>query len=73
MQSGTVLLDGVDLRHIQHDWLHSQVAIVSQEPVLFADSLFANISYGLPKGAAEASQSQACDCLWTDMLSCLLQ
>ena len=58
MQSGSVLLDGVPLPQIQHPWLHSQVAIVAQEPVLFADTLFANIAFGLPKGAAEASQSQ---------------
>ena len=31
---------------------------MAQEPVLFADTLFANIAYGLPKGAADATQSQ---------------
>lgn len=45
---GRVLLDGVDLR----DWtlrsLRSQIAIVSQDVVLFNDTVRNNIAYGLP-------------------------
>ena len=52
-------LDGVPLPAIQHAWLHSQVSIVAQEPVLFADTLFNNIAYGTAQGAAAASHSQA--------------
>ena len=51
-------LDGVPLPAIQHEWLHSQVSIVAQEPVLFADTLFNNIAYGLPRGGVEATQGQ---------------
>ena len=32
-QSGTVLLDGVDVRTLQLKWLRSHIGVVSQEPV----------------------------------------
>ncbi|KAL2644761.1 hypothetical protein R1flu_012348 [Riccia fluitans] len=45
-QNGQVLLDGVDIRKLQLKWLRSQIALVSQEPVLFATSIRENIRYG---------------------------
>ncbi|KAL3697978.1 hypothetical protein R1sor_012054 [Riccia sorocarpa] len=45
-QNGQVLLDGVDIRELQLKWLRSQIALVSQEPVLFATSIGENIRYG---------------------------
>ena len=63
MQEGTVKLDGVPLPAIQHAWLHSQVSIVAQEPVLFADTLYNNIAYGTAGGLTAASQSQVNDSL----------
>ncbi|XP_035291591.1 ATP-binding cassette sub-family B member 9 [Anguilla anguilla] len=44
---GQVLLDGRPVHTYQHSYLHSQVALVGQEPVLFARSILKNISYGL--------------------------
>ena len=44
MQSGTVLLDGVPLPQIEHAWLHSQTALVAQDPVLSAGHLSASAS-----------------------------
>ena len=38
--------------------LHQQIGIVSQEPVLFADSIFYNIAFGLPRGEIDASLAQ---------------
>ncbi|KAI5988986.1 ABC transporter transmembrane region-domain-containing protein [Pisolithus albus] len=45
--SGTVRLDGIDLRDLNIKWLRSQIGLVSQEPVLFATTIKANIAYGL--------------------------
>ncbi|KAI5993497.1 P-loop containing nucleoside triphosphate hydrolase protein [Pisolithus albus] len=45
--SGTVKLDGVDLRDLNIKWLRSQIGLVSQEPVLFATTIRANIAHGL--------------------------
>ncbi|UDY22451.1 ABC transporter ATP-binding protein [Nocardioides sp. Kera G14] len=44
--SGTVLLDGVDLREIRAESLRSSVVLVPQEGFLFDDTLAANVRYG---------------------------
>ncbi|XP_017565206.1 ATP-binding cassette sub-family B member 9 [Pygocentrus nattereri] len=46
-QCGQVLLDGRPVQIYQHGYLHSKVAMVGQEPALFARSVLNNISYGL--------------------------
>ncbi|XP_036625034.1 antigen peptide transporter 2-like [Trichosurus vulpecula] len=44
---GRLLLDGEPLTQYQHQYLHSQVSVVGQEPVLFSGSVRDNIAYGL--------------------------
>lgn len=44
--TGRVLLDGVSIDSINLSFLRSQIALVSQEPVLFRGTIFDNISYG---------------------------
>ncbi|KAM6151996.1 ATP-binding cassette sub-family B member 5 [Erethizon dorsatum] len=43
---GQVLFDGIDAKELNVQWLRSQIAIVSQEPVLFNRSIAENIAYG---------------------------
>ncbi|NWI18116.1 TAP2 protein, partial [Crypturellus soui] len=57
-QAGAVLLDGVPLRDYEHQYLHRQVALVAQEPVLFSGSIRDNIAYGL-EGCSEAQVEAA--------------
>jgi ATP-binding cassette subfamily B (MDR/TAP) protein 1 len=45
--SGTVTLDGHDLQTLNLRWLRQQMALVSQEPVLFGTSVYMNIKHGL--------------------------
>ncbi|KAF1571556.1 UNVERIFIED_CONTAM: Antigen peptide transporter 2, partial [Eudyptes pachyrhynchus] len=45
--AGKVLLDGVPLRDYEHRYLHRQVALVGQEPVLFSGTIRDNIIFGL--------------------------
>ncbi|GAA6109889.1 ATP-binding cassette sub-family B member 9 isoform X1 [Tachysurus ichikawai] len=52
-QNGQVLLDGLPIETYQHSYLHSKVALVGQEPVLFARSVEKNIAYGLPSAPEE--------------------
>lgn len=46
IDSGEILLDGVDIRDIPKDTLRDNIAIVLQDTVLFSDSIESNIRYG---------------------------
>lgn len=46
VSSGSVTLDGCDIRSLNVRWLRSQIGVVSQEPVLFASTIAENIRYG---------------------------
>ncbi len=50
--SGSITIDGVDLRNIARDSLNDQIAVVTQEPFLFGGSILENIRYGRP-GASD--------------------
>ncbi|PPD83946.1 hypothetical protein GOBAR_DD19120 [Gossypium barbadense] len=52
--SGRISLDGVDIQKLQLKWLRQQMGLVSQEPVLFNDTIRANIAYGKGGNATEA-------------------
>uniref|UniRef100_H2XQ32 ABC transmembrane type-1 domain-containing protein n=1 Tax=Ciona intestinalis TaxID=7719 RepID=H2XQ32_CIOIN len=45
--SGSVLLDGMSVSSFKHQFLHEQISLVGQEPVLYARSIKENIIYGL--------------------------
>jgi subfamily B ATP-binding cassette protein MsbA len=46
IQQGTILLDGIDTRTLKLKNLRQQFALVSQEVILFNDTVFNNIAYG---------------------------
>ncbi|HEX7332096.1 MAG TPA: ABC transporter ATP-binding protein [Pyrinomonadaceae bacterium] len=49
--SGAVLWDGVDLRDVTIESLRKQIALVTQETVLFNDTVRHNIAYGKPEAS----------------------
>jgi ATP-binding cassette subfamily B protein/subfamily B ATP-binding cassette protein MsbA len=51
--SGCVKLDGVDLRHIRLSDLRGQIGIVTQETLLFDDTVLNNIRYGSPNASRD--------------------
>jgi subfamily B ATP-binding cassette protein MsbA len=51
--SGRILLDGHDLQSLTLESLRANIALVSQEIVLFNDTIYANIAYGRMAGAPE--------------------
>ena len=51
--AGRITLDGHDLQSLTLESLRGNIALVSQEVILFNDSVYANIAYGRMGGAAE--------------------
>ena len=58
VNSGSILIDGVDIKKIQLHSLRQQIGIVFDEPFLFSTSISENISYGKPD-ASEAEIHEA--------------
>ncbi|CAA2957191.1 ABC transporter B family member 9-like [Olea europaea var. sylvestris] len=44
--SGLIFLDGVEIRRFKISWLRQQMGLVSQEPILFNETIRSNIAYG---------------------------
>ncbi|XP_071811441.1 ATP-dependent translocase ABCB1-like isoform X2 [Apostichopus japonicus] len=44
--SGSVKLDGLDIKDLNVHWLRKNIGVVSQEPILFGTSIAENIRYG---------------------------
>ncbi len=56
--AGRVLLDGVDIAHLDPAELRHCIAVVAQDPVIFAGTIADNIRYGRP-AASEAEMRSA--------------
>jgi len=57
--AGRILVDGVDLREVDPAQLREQLALVPQQPTLFASSAFENIRYGRLEATDEEVQRAA--------------
>jgi ATP-binding cassette, subfamily B, bacterial len=72
-QSGRVLIDGVDVRSADPRSVRRRIAVVPQEPVIFAASVWDNVRYGRPDASQEEVRA-ACDAAYaTEFLSRLPQ
>ncbi|MCA1977966.1 MAG: lipid A export permease/ATP-binding protein MsbA [Thiobacillus sp.] len=58
--SGAIELDGIDIRALQLQNLRSHIALVSQDVVLFNDTLAHNIAYGQKRDATPEEIRAAC-------------
>jgi ATP-binding cassette subfamily B protein len=59
-QAGAVRIDGVELRSADPREVRRRLAVVPQDPVIFATSVLENVRYGRPE-ATEAEVRDACD------------
>jgi ATP-binding cassette, subfamily B, bacterial MsbA len=59
--AGEILLDGVPLEELTLDSLRRQIALVSQDVVLFDDTIAANIAYGAQRDAPVERIREAAD------------
>jgi subfamily B ATP-binding cassette protein MsbA len=67
--SGRILIDGKDIRDVTLDSLRSHIAIVTQDVILFNDTIRANIAYGDPAAGEDAIRSAAKAALVDDFVS----
>ena len=53
VSTGSIRIDGVDIRDVTQKSLHKNIGIVQQDVFLFADTIFENIRYGRPDATME--------------------
>ncbi len=58
-QAGAIRVDGLDIRTLDPRALRGAIAVVPQEPVIFAASVLENVRYGRP-AATRAEAERAC-------------
>jgi ATP-binding cassette subfamily B protein/subfamily B ATP-binding cassette protein MsbA len=56
---GSITIDGLDIRAVNLRSLRQQIGIVTQDPVLFDDTVFNNIAYGCPRASREQVEKAA--------------
>jgi ATP-binding cassette subfamily B protein len=59
-ESGTITLDGVEVRNADPKAVRRRIALVPQDPVIFAASVAENVRYGRPD-ASDAEVRSACE------------
>ena len=50
---GEILVDGINIRDIDMEFYRSEIGYVQQEPLMFHDSIFRNIAYGVDNPQVE--------------------
>ncbi len=58
-EQGAVLIDGIDVRDIRLKDLRAQIGVVTQETLLFDETIYENIRYGKPDASAEQIEDAA--------------
>ena len=53
VSSGSISIDGKDIRDVTQKSIHENIGIVQQDVFLFADTIFENIRYGKPDATME--------------------
>ena len=46
--SGKILIDGINIQEYDLRWLHQEIGLIQQDPILFSMSIHDNIIYGYP-------------------------
>lgn len=59
VSEGELLIDGIDIKNFSLQSLRNQISIVTQEPILFNDTIASNISLGKPKASLQDIEDAA--------------
>jgi ATP-binding cassette, subfamily B, bacterial len=70
-QSGSVRIDGVDVRQYQRESLRREIGLVLQDTVLFGASISENIAYGAPDATVEDIEQAARDAFAHEFIEAL--
>jgi len=70
-QEGSIKIDGQDIRDITQESLHSSIGVVPQDTVLFNDTIYYNIAYGLDNASRVAVEKAAKDAQIHDFIMSL--
>ena len=70
-QHGSIKIDGQDIRDITQESLHSSIGVVPQDTVLFNDTIYYNIAYGLDNASRVAVEKAAKDAQIHDFIMSL--
>ena len=73
VQKGAIKIDGQDLRDITQKSLHSSIGVVPQDTVLFNDTIYYNIAYGLDNASRSMVETAAKDAQIHDFIMSLPQ
>lgn len=58
-QSGRITIDGVDVKQLKMESLWSMIGVVNQESLLFNDTIFNNIAFGMPNATQQEVENAA--------------
>jgi len=73
LRGGRIAIDGTDIRDVTLASLRAQIGMVTQETVLFDETVEANIAYGRPGASREALEEAARQAFAHDFISALPQ
>ena len=71
LESGTLSVDGIDVRDLRVASLRQQIGLVAQETFLFNDTILNNIRYGRPDASAAEVQEAARNALAEEFILAL--
>ena len=60
-QQGSIKIDGQDIRNVTQESLHRSIGVVPQDTVLFNDTIYYNIAYGLDNASRAEVEKAAKD------------
>jgi ATP-binding cassette, subfamily B (MDR/TAP), member 8 len=69
VDTGIVLVDGVDIKNLNPSWLRRHIGYINQEPILFATTILENIRYGSPDATLEQVMEAARQANASDFIS----
>ena len=70
-QQGSIKIDGQDIRDVTQESLHRSIGVVPQDTVLFNDTIFYNIAYGIDNASRAEVEKAAKDAQIHDFIMSL--